>query len=476
MKLHSHFLLAAACSFMLFSCGDDDEDIAPKPGDTPSEIVDEDKPEPKDEYSTDKYDEGKIAFFKGTNMNVDATSDGTIDYVWFNAPANTENKIVYKTQGEDWLSVNDNTRGDNGQEHYAYIYISENKSNSPREADVVFYVGDYKKAVHIRQRAAGDLPGEQTDSYFKTNFWSRTDREKLGLFGPVKYLRDYSHSPSEHFNNEYFFDEEGRLTKMIQNGTYGFEYKYNSKGQRIYCKTYTIETGITECEEYWEYNNTGRMTYQFLYIGNDMVVPELSQYRKEYNPVYQDQKEVTNYTFTDDDKLKIEDIIYLGNYQSESSKVVELKNGKVFNYNNFNDHGEGRGIGNVSFHPNGMFATLTYTYGTVYGFEYRQEQSFRFANYDGSMLIEHYEDIQPDYPNSENNLFHDYFYNSHKDLKEIHIKKVGSADKQILYTGYLFDSHGNWTHRDLSDSSWGSQYSYIWFVDCADRLIEYYSK
>lgn len=476
MKKILFISLAMLVSGCFYSCTEDEPETIPseKPDDGPEENPgdnNDNKEEEDSGYSSDRHDEGVIAFNSGTNMDVDAMSDETIDYVWFKAPQNIESKVVYKAKGEEWIQVS--VYESEGDKHYAYINISSNNTNAAREADVVFAVGAYKKAIHVRQRAKGDELGEQKAAYFDTNFWERTDREKMGFFGPVKYFRDCSFSSSSHKNYEYYFDEAGHLTKLVQQEEYVYEYKYNAKGQRTYCKCYDMGSGAPLYEEFWEYDNPGRLVYLFPEASDDAFVPELSKYRKTCNPEYSTQIIENTYTFTDDNKLRVEEKRIDGNYNSVDTYIFDLADGKLYNYADFNSYGEGHGISGVAFFKNGMLASLIHTFGSAYGYEYREDMSFRFADYDGRMLIEHYENVQPEYPNSQRNIYHDYFYNAHKDLRQVDIK----TDQGVIhcnYTGYIYDSHGNWTHRVLSDTSWGTQQSWTWFVDCSDRLIDYF--
>lgn len=467
--------MLASCSF--FSCTEDDPDPTPiekpdngndeNPGDNNGK---DDKEEEKDEYSSDRYDVGVIAFNSGTNMDVDAMSEETTDYVWFKAPKNVEAHAVYKAKGEEWIQISVyDSEGDN---HYAHINMSSNNTGAAREADVVFASGDYKKAIHIRQRAKGDELAEQKAAYFDTNFWERTDREKMGFFGPVKYFRDCSDSPSSHKNYEYFFDEAGHLTKLVQQGEYVYEYKYNAKGQRTYCKCYEMESGAAMYEEFWEYNNSDRLVYLFPEISDDAFVKGLSKYRKVEDPKYGSETIENTYTFTDDNKLRVEEK-RMGDYSSVNTYIFDLADGNLYNYADFNSYGEGHGISGVTFFKNGMLASLIHTFGSAYGYQYREDMSFRFADYAGRMLIEHYESVQPEYPNSQRNIYHDYLYNAHKDLRQVDVK-TDAGTVRCYYKGYIYDSHGNWTHRSLSDTSWGTQQSWTWFVDCSDRLIDYF--
>ena len=127
-------------------------------------------------------------------------------------------------------------------------------------ATITAKAGD-KTATCVITVTGSEPPAEDYTAYYKKNYWDRTDREKLGLNGPVKTWK-YTHS--EHTVYEY--DQEGHLlTERVylsadetqQRGVR--KHTYDSQGHRIKTVEYSGDEQYVYEEITFEYNNPGKI-------------------------------------------------------------------------------------------------------------------------------------------------------------------------------------------------------------------------
>ncbi len=468
MKKHllwSSLLAFTLCtgSMVLSSCGDDE--IEPTPGQTPGGENNEqpgNQDNDKDEYvNTEKADEGRIAFVKGTSLDMDVACEST--HVFLQYTADGDYSVRVNDEGSSWVNVN---KGEDEGRPYSYVSILEN-TGAARKAVIIYSIGSYRKYVKISQRAKGDeRPAEALPEYARKDFWHRTDREKMGLYGPVSYYRNSTYVDE----NEYFFDREGHLIKEYT-GSSVIEYTYDKEGRLTYSKDTSNDDGSVSAEYFYEYNNPGKLTGNVFSAGTNYLVPDLSHYRRIW---YSPWAEIYDETYTfDETGMTVASYSEIKGYGydqhfDDNSYHVTYDGAYPASYSKFNANGEGGGFGPVEMFPNGMLKSHTRTQGTVYGYQYRMDTRISFMDYAGAMLVTRYQEVQPDYPDSERNFTVNMTYNDRKELKEVERVNVD----RITFSGYIHDKYGNWIHREKSGTLWGTPTVGGW--DVTDRLIDYF--
>ena len=169
------------------------------------------------------------------------------------------------------------------------------------------------------------------EDWYATNFWKRTDRQKMGLRGPVK---TYTTPTLPHEDLE--FDQEGKLkTWSYYNSSneldHIWKYTYDSKGRlskKEYVQAYDNFTRVWHSYEY-EYKNEGKFVaasywwnsgffdgtlyYSYFYpnyMESDYFIWDLSAiYEMDYMPDRVSIRE-TSYTFGPDGNLTIHEDDY----------------------------------------------------------------------------------------------------------------------------------------------------------------------
>lgn len=469
-KLFSLYLLLAftmcASTVVMSSCGDDEDVITDKPDNgNNGNNGNEDKPDNKDDdnnfENTEKADEGKIAFAKGTCLDMDVSYEKSDVLLEYKAAGSYDVKV--NDDAQNWVIVYKNE--DNGRT-YTNVYIQEN-TGAARKAVITYSMGSYKKYVKINQRAKGETrPVEALPEYANTDFWHRTDREKMGLYGPVSYYRNTTYVGED----EYFFDREGHLIKSC-NEEYTTEYTYDEKGRLSYYKVTGNDSGTVTSEYFYEYNNIGKLTLTLYSPGTNYLIPDLSHYRSiQYCPESQIHDETYTFDETGMTVVEYNEIKGYGYDQhfDDNTYHVEYNGAYPASYSYFTQGGEGRGFGPVEMFPNGMLKSYNETFGSVYGYDFRQDTRISFMDYAGAMLVTRFQLIRPEYLDNGDNYIIDLIYNDRKELKEV----VRDNGNRITLSGYIYDKYGNWIHREVSDLLWGTSTIGGW--DVTDRLIGYF--
>lgn len=460
MKKFFIFAFAALISFSFFSCGDDEVDPTPSENNGDK---DGDKELDKEYQNTEKANEGKMAFAQGTSLYYEVAADGAAVRLWYNAAE--DYNITYANMGEgvSWIS---NMGGDKGKagEGNTVLYISQNETDKQRDAYVCFNMsGGYRKVIKVHQMGKGEVKKAQAlPDYAKKNYWRRTDREKLGLYGPVKYYATHD----EVFTGvEYHFDREGHLTSKTQNGNE--EFKYDSQGRLVYYKWVDKEFNHIYTETFYEYNNPGKYVYTN-YVPKDrceqdeFIIPDLSHYRyvshqngieaRDYSYKFEGNTlNIISYReFINEDDPS--DVVHF----SDDTLSVNYNGSYMTGYDYPLPNGDKTGIGPVEYFSNGMFKSYLYT--TAYDFSSNTQYIFvkecyetTFMDYAGQMLPKSYHDYNPN-ANSDFESITDYTYNEHMDLvKEtvVHPNPGSSSypDDEITFTQYAYDKYGNWVTR-----------------------------
>lgn len=209
--------------------------------------------------------------------------DGGTSTVAFHSATDWTASVTAVKSGE-WISVNP-TSGKAGDVRIT-ITVQANEEAEGREATVTIQSGNIRKEVRVTQD-----PGKFKDeAWYATNYWKRTDREQLGLRGPVKTFKmdvlPYT---------EYEFDQAGRLiSERMYNVNKEFyqlwTYTYDAKGHLVKKVCTSAEDNFTkEWETYeYEYANEGRLVSASFRWSADVDMMSYSNgaenwwYRKEF--------------------------------------------------------------------------------------------------------------------------------------------------------------------------------------------------
>ena len=305
-------------------------------------------------------------------------------------------------------------------------------------------------------------PDFTPEEWYETAFWERTDRQKMGLRGPVKTYKIGDDGAV------YTFDREGHIVTMT-NAEYLWTYTYDSKGRRTRteCKVPSEDNFITTVIEY-EYENGERFVArdrdcqanymnasdlgdgvdrEEIFIGIGLSGKAEGWLMPDY-----DTWRVTKYTFGEDGNLTISfhnystlhgegpDAEIVSDYGS-SSDVVEYSGGWPV---------KGKNITSMTWQANGMPATCNMTtvdetYGSQFG---DIVESWKWHKSDRILVLDEYV-----HENGYGGAFggdygRKYTYNEHDDI--IKLEHAHFEDKQWFvnyYTDYVYDGHGNWISR-----------------------------
>lgn len=467
MKKYCFFSLLTLLTFTLSGCGDD----AVEP--TPNENTggnnngnagnkDEDKDLDKEYQNTEKANEGKMAFAQGTSLYYEVASDGAAIRLWYNAAEDYNITYAYQGDDKDWISKMGNDQGKAGEDN-TVLYISQNESDKQRDAYVCFNMsGGYRKVMKVHQMGKGEVKQAQAlPDYARKNYWRRTDREKLGLYGPVKYYATHN----EVFTGvKYHFDREGHLI----NTEYGSTevYKYDSEGRLTYSKIVDYEYDYLYTETFYEYGNTGKYVITDprvqSSVRSDMLIPDLSYIKTITHYADAVGTDEARYTF-DGDKLTITlNKDYLKNNETETfpfpgdTIVVKYKGDYPDRYDVSLRNGDIVGISPIEYFSSGIMKTYTYNHAYDISSNYeilyvKESYTSTFMDYAGQMLLKSYHEYNPVVPNAEMEYTHSYTYNEHMDLaKENWVypnPESSYRDQEITYSQYAYDKYGNWVSR-----------------------------
>jgi len=163
------------------------------------------------------------------------------------------------TKAGEWISVSP-TSGKSGNARIT-ITVLANEDTDSHEAAVIIQSGNIRKEIRVSQE-----PGKFKDpDWFSKPYWQRTDRERAGLIGPVKTIRETEWAPCTEFE----YDEAGHLLteKHFRNQEdaepyYTIYHTYDAKGHRIRTASFkegdTPVAGVDE-EITYAYDNGDKM-------------------------------------------------------------------------------------------------------------------------------------------------------------------------------------------------------------------------
>ena len=206
------------------------------------------------------------------NLAPSIGADGGTSTVSFKSAASWTASVTTSKAGE-WISVSP-TSGRAGDATIT-ISVQKNEEAEPRTATVNIVSGNVVKAIQVSQEAGALKEPE----WYTKPFWKRSDREKAGLIGPVKTVRETMWEPCY----EYEFDEEGHLVaerrfrhQADASPETTIYHSYDKDGHRIRTATFkegaTPEPGVDE-EITFTYGNGDRLVLVGV-IGNlDWAIP-----------------------------------------------------------------------------------------------------------------------------------------------------------------------------------------------------------
>ena len=321
-----------------------------------------------------------------------------------------------------------------------------------------------------RADPSADQPGSQDpgeadftpEEWYKTPFWSRTDRQIMGLRGPVKTYRVGEDGPLYHF------DEQGHITAM-ENGDYAWTLTYDDQGRRIHteCRIPSEDNYLTTVIDYTYGNGTKFVARDRDCQANYLDASDLGDGvdREELyisiglsrkaegwlQPDY-DTWRVTEYTFGADGNLTITfrnyatlhgegpDAEVINDYVSDID-IVEYSGGWPV---------KGKNITSMTWRANGMpekceMTTVDDTYGSQFG---DIVETWKWHESDRILVLDEYVHVNGYGGAFGGDYGRKYKYNEHDDL--IQLDHAHFENKQWFvnyYTDYVYDAHGNWISR-----------------------------
>lgn len=218
-------------------------------------------------------------------------------------------------------------------------------------------------------------------AWYTTNYWERTDREKVGLRGPVKKWHLGNQTPYD----EYEYDQAGHLiTKYyVDLGTpeenHEWHYTYDAKG-RLIRKDYVSAQESPADYTVYEYENEGKfVAMEWFMMGPKISDAEYSIQKdisRSLNVIEQPfskmYKEIT-YTFGEDGNLVIKESnyeIYDGSEEKENEQSFEYTVIYHGGYPKSLDSDKLRfKVVNINYYANGMYKDFEYLEESAYNFE-----------------------------------------------------------------------------------------------------------
>ena len=421
------------------------------------------------------------------NGKTDAFSDvqGNVDIVWiygekenslscekdtakvsFAAHIGDNYDVEWKVEtSESWCTVKPASGVGSGE---IAVALAANDTPSPRSAKIAIKSGTSVTTFSVSQSLSGGaMPDE---SWFKTNYWERTDREKAGLRGPVKSWYE-DHYTTFH---KYYYDEKGHLVKdeyhnLDKNSVeVDWEYEYDSEGHLV-----KQTSGVRGVGFSFEYKNNGKFvaadSFNWIpvYISGKSfplsIVKDLSAIHYLDDTVGYYEKKDMYYVFGEDGNLTITEYFQLG--RDEENPQKETHEYQVTYEDGYPVHFQTDYYSTTStYASNGMPLTLVNkgSGGNI---------SYSFYPNDKKLLTKRMD--EPEATGFMPLIWDEYQYNTNSDITR-RDHAFFSADQLYLdtYDKYVYDAHGNWIRR-VETIEPGMQHGQR-FPSNVGRVIEYY--
>lgn len=361
-------------------------------------------------------------------QNGQVKSYDSIPTVFYDTPDSTKLKIhttedwsIEIAKGGEWCYVSNN-KGSGDSE--VIIYVKENPTPDYRSTSLILSTQTNCIIYKVKQKGG--------QAWFLTNYWKRSDAQRFGLRGDIKYLKDVDASGS-FFEIE--FNKQGNVTicefvKKVPGGyepQYKMIHRYDSADYRT--SSMLIQKKDTTFYKY-EYANTG----MFIASGNTFtlepklneaapIIPDLSAIHAvngnsgyDVDFFFVGEKLYQVCTYNDDGQISADTVTW------------EYRNGMPYN--------NGK-VSNTLYYSNGMFKLVE-----MEGYRYR------FVDNHHVPAIESKEYFLNDAKKGQvikvvNTL------NENRDVVERQTTFMGDDELFVeWYDNYTYDHHHNWTLCD----------------------------
>lgn len=260
------------------------------------------------------------------------------------------------------------------------------------------------------------------------NYWERSTLTQLQLRGPVKTIKEFYTDTTYNYTT---FDENGRIVSDEYVGPYdnsSVSYVYNASGQLVSMGTTT-----------YEYASHGRYVPRGPFHVNMIgLTPNLSVVNNEGGH--------TNYTFVVDTLFIISTSQYEENVYVDTAKFTYSGKYPVSSRTENVSPTTGNIWGefiDITYQENGMFDEYSEGFFGTGENAYTSTRTTIYKQDDEFLLIDSYTYVD-EYSGQEPSSYTiDYTYNTQKDL----IQKIDGGYIEE-YSGYVYDSHNNWTSRN----------------------------
>ena len=280
---------------------------------------------------------------------------------------------VTETKAIDWITVQ--PTGGKAGDVKVTITVKPNEGSEKRAASVVLKSGDVQKTISVTQEPKSNVLAEE--DWYSVNYWERSDRQKMGLRGPVKKLDNLEFDQAGHllyaraeldnpnfgdWLDKYYYDGKGRLVRH----EYG---RTTSKGGFEFDPWVVLE--VTE----YEYENPGK--YVWVRPDNDFDSRKFvnflgPEYRQSVNSLIKDLSAMRTWTWwlgSSDTKNCVD---YTYTFSGDRLTVSVDQYARAYDYENDKDGGVLKEGNNDSYR--GVVAEIAYKgnypySGSVYGEE-----------------------------------------------------------------------------------------------------------
>ena len=305
-------------------------------------------------------------------------------------------------------------------------------------------------------------------AWYSTNFWDRTDRERIGLRGPVKkwHISNYT------TYDEYEYDREGHLVKEsyvdLGNQDYSHEwiYTYDANGHRTK-KDYSSQTldGYYEYTLY-EYNNAGKfVAMEWFMMGPEIsdavdgICKDLSRSLRVIEYPFSSKCTETTYTFNSDGNLVIRESTY---EISEGSE--ERENEVAYEYTIVYENGYPKSLDsdklrykimNITWYPNGMYKDFVYKEENAYNFDTGWDvHTYKMLDNPRYLAVETFDlegkasisGLVPKWMRKTYDAHFDIVKNE-EDYGDEDYTPGAEPSYTDTWTEYTYDKYGNWVTR-----------------------------
>lgn len=332
-------------------------------------------------------------------------------------------------KGGDWCYASRNSG--NGKNDNVTLYVSENTTSKERSTSLILTSESSTSVYRINQKAGPE--------WYETDFWHRTDLQKLGIRGNVRQIEETNATVGKTVVD---FDRKGNATMVehyiagkakeyIPDYTTTREFDEENRLVRMVTVSYErLDTTVTE----FEYGNTGSLVATDGYLETEVSLQRL---------------------FTEGTIMRDLSAVHTKSADSTLHRVYEFRNGKLcqtatlmagtdtvscqttqweLRGNMPYTHGD---VLQVLYRENGMFSLIDCN-----GYRYRYDDNVRY------MTVKSVADLGTCTRQGGSVMNAAYTFNQYHD-REQGIIEVKDADNTLteIYAPY-YDHEFNWTNYD----------------------------